>query len=98
MNRIKKMLVKGMNWLMLDCDTATLLITKKEFTSLTYIETMKLRVHLMSCKYCRLFEIQSGLISLHLHQINSDLENAKLNVHLTKAQKNRIQKKMDSSE
>ncbi len=90
MSDLKKMMVKGMNRVMLDCDTATLLITKNEFTSLSCIERLKLRMHLMSCKYCRRFKKQSNEISVHIRKFNVDLQNAELKLHLTEEQKKRI--------
>ncbi len=90
MSDLKKMMVKGMNRVMLDCDTATLLITKNEFTSLGCIEKIKLRMHLMGCKYCRRFKKQSALISLQIHQLNVDLQSAQLKLRLTEEQKKRM--------
>ena len=98
MSIIKKKLVEGMNKLMLDCNTATLLITKNEFTSLSCIEQMKLRMHLASCKFCRRFKKQSEYISMHVHRLNIDLENAKLKMHLTNEQKERIKRRLQESE
>jgi len=95
MSQLKKTIVKGMNRVMLDCDTATLLITKNEFTSLSCIEQIKLRMHLLSCKYCRRFKKQSTVISLHVHQINVDLSNAKLHMHLSDEQKKRMKNKIN---
>jgi hypothetical protein len=90
MGEIKKIMVKGMNRVMLDCDTATLLITKNEYTSLKCMERFKLQIHLLSCKYCRRFKKQSNEISLYIHQLNVDLANAKLSMHLSREQKERM--------
>jgi len=97
MSDLKKMMVKGMNRVMLDCDTATLLITKNEFISLSCIEKIKLRMHLMGCKYCRRFKKQSNEISLQIHQLNVDLQNAELKLHLSEEQKKRMRNNIRSA-
>lgn len=95
MGELKKIMVNGMNRVMLDCDTATLLITKKEYASLKCVERIKLSMHLMSCKYCRRFKKQSEEISLHIHQLNVDLAHAKLRLHLSDEQKKRMKEKLN---
>ncbi len=95
MSRAKKIMVKGMNRLMLDCDTATLLITKSEFARLTCIEKTKLRLHLLSCKFCRRFKKQSELISLQLDRVKRDVDANNLRLHLTEEQKRRLKEKLN---
>jgi hypothetical protein len=54
-DKAEKMMMKGMSKIMLDCDNATLLITKGEFEQLRCINKLKLKMHLASCKFCRNF-------------------------------------------
>lgn len=65
--QIQKMMNKAMHMVMLSCDTATLLITKSAYEKLSFRESMQLKMHLMGCKLCRLFNIQSEHLT---HQIN----------------------------
>lgn len=66
---IKKMMVKGMDVVMLSCDEATYLITKAEFHNIGCIKRMQLKIHLMGCELCRRFKIQSEYIDLSLQTI-----------------------------
>jgi len=80
-----------MSKIMLDCDNATLLITKGEFEELGCINKLKLKMHLASCKFCRNFSDQSKYISTQLNDFKS-IDPKKLRLHLTDAQKSRLNK------
>lgn len=73
-----KMLGKMMNAFVLSCEEATFLMTKKQFKKLSLIKSLQLRIHLMTCKLCRRFEIQNESIQQfwrefeHKHQHLSD--------------------------
>ena len=51
-----------MDFLMISCKKATLLISKKEENKLSWIGKWQLRGHLTICSLCRKFEQQSGFI------------------------------------
>ena len=72
---IKKMMIRGMDAIMLSCDEATYLITKSEMTKVGCIKRMQLKMHLAGCELCRRFKIQSDFIDSNLINI----ENLKLN-------------------
>lgn len=94
MSKIKTAMMKGMNAVMLDCDRATLFITKSEVDKLACLQRVQLKMHLMGCKLCRAFAKQSKFISKELDTIkivNPD----KLTLRLTVDQKERIQQKID---
>jgi hypothetical protein len=93
MNQEKKSWQKTMDKIMLDCDTATLLITKSEFTRLSCKEQIQLKMHLWSCKFCRRFKKQSEFISYTLKQAALP-EKEGMKLHLTEEQKQRIKKKL----
>lgn len=65
--QIQTIMNKAMNMVMLSCDDATLLITKSAYTKLGFFENLQLKMHLMGCKFCRLFNLQNEHLS---HQIN----------------------------
>ena len=93
MSSLKKNIKKSMHAIMLDCDTATLLLTKREYTKLSCIEKMKLSMHLAGCKYCRRFAKQSNTISHQISQMSKiDDEH---HHHLSEEQKNNIIKKIE---
>ena len=93
MNRLKKIWVKGMDKIMLNCDTATLLITKGEFEKLSCREQVQLKMHLAGCKFCRRFKKQSEFISYALKQVAFP-QKEDLKLHLTDQQKENMKKKM----
>ena len=96
MNRLKKIWGKGMDKIMLNCDTATLLITKGEFEKLSCREQLQLKMHLAGCKFCRRFKKQSEFISYALKQAAfPPKEN--LSLRLSEEQKQRIKEKMSGS-
>ena len=89
MSKMKKIMMYGMNKVMLSCDTATYLITRSEYEKLSFIKKIQLKMHLAGCKYCRRFAAQSKYISEQLNKIR-DPETQKLSVCLTEQQKQKI--------
>ncbi len=94
MNKVQKIWMKGMNNIMLRCDTATLLITKGEFTRLSYAGRLRLKIHLAGCKFCRRFKDQSEFISYAIRQADRIPQKENLHLRLTEEQKKQIKKKM----
>jgi len=94
MNNDNNILKKMKNGMMLSCDTATLLITKSEFEKLGCVDSIRLKMHLASCKFCRRFKEQSVEIS---HQIKklSNIENTATAHTLSEEQKERLSKIFD---
>jgi hypothetical protein len=91
MTKLKDMMMRGMSKIMLDCDTATLLITKGEFEQLGWLDKIRLKMHLPSCKFCRNFSEQSKYITTQLNEMKS-IDPKKLKLHLTDEQKSRLNK------
>jgi len=79
---IKKMMMQGMDAVMLNCEEATYLITKSEFEDVGCIKRMQLKMHLAGCKLCRRFKIHSEIIDKSL----KTLEDLKLNQKISGAQ------------
>ncbi len=94
MNKIKNTLSKGMDKIMLNCDKATLLITKSEFTKLSCVERLQLKMHLAGCKFCRRFKQQSEFISYAIRQSEQFPSKENLKLRLTDEQKQAIKEKM----
>ncbi len=80
---------------MLSCDTATLLISKREFEKLSIIDGLRLKMHLTNCNLCRRFEEQSSEISTHIKDF-SNIENPKTLHNLSEEQKNKLSKLIDN--
>lgn len=94
MSGIKKHIIKGMHKVMLNCDTATLFVTKREYVKLGCVDRMKLSMHLATCKYCRQFAKQSESISQHIAELNNAKPD-KLTHQLTQKQKDNIIKEVE---
>ncbi|GMT46069.1 MAG: hypothetical protein IEMM0006_1901 [bacterium] len=95
MNKVQKIWMKGMDKIMLSCDTATLLITKSEFTRLSCAERLRLKMHLAGCQFCRRFKKQSEFISYAIHQADRIPKKENLRLHLTDEQRKRLKMKIE---
>ena len=58
---------------MLDCKSATLLVTKKLDGNISFWERIRLKTHLLNCKFCYNFNIQSEKIDAVLKVTPDDL-------------------------
>jgi hypothetical protein len=75
MSDFKTKIYKGMNKIMLDCETAGLFITKKEYVRLSILNRIKLWLHLLTCKHCREFAGQSRSITYYIKVLSRINEN-----------------------
>lgn len=82
--------MRGMDWIMLNCDQATLLATKDSIDKIGCIKKAQLRMHLMGCKFCRTFVKQSEQISMQLKQENK-IDPNDIKLHLNVVQKERLE-------
>lgn len=70
---------------MISCKDATYLVSKKEEKKLSFLEMIQLKIHLLICIFCRLFEQQTKLIGKnagHAHEHH--------HAHLSDASKQKI--------
>jgi hypothetical protein len=81
--------------LLIHCKEATLLATKKEFEALSGVQKTKLMVHLLFCKYCKRFIVQSNRIALAARQSKERLFN-KPTYFLSEDAKLRLQSQIDA--
>ena len=68
----------AMHRVMLSCDAATFLMTKKEYKKLSCKENLQLKMHLMGCKFCRAFNDQNAIHSGKFIQLQQEPPAAKL--------------------
>ncbi len=95
MKKKTNILGEMMTFVMSNCDKATYLISKKEVTKLNCIDRVRLKVHLISCSYCRRFAQQSALLTKQVNSI-SVIDPNNLKIKLTNDQKVCLQHKLDS--
>ena len=77
---------------MINCEQATYLIDKEQYTSLSFKEKFDLNFHLMTCKFCRLYEVESHLINEKLTQVFTF---DKVELKLSEAQKKKMIDKLN---
>ncbi|HOY42436.1 MAG TPA: hypothetical protein PLX60_11255 [Chitinophagales bacterium] len=71
--------------LLITCKEATLLICKNQEKAITLKEKIKLKAHLLVCRVCDLFNIQSNLIHQHYTKMNAEnIETYSLKLDATK--------------
>jgi predicted anti-sigma-YlaC factor YlaD len=95
MSELKKQIMKVMNKVMLDCDAATMFITKRDYVKLGRIEKLKLAMHLKVCKYCRDYAEQLSIITQQLNKI-SKVNNENIRNYLSDEQKESIIKEINN--
>ena len=71
--------------MMMSCDKASFLISKKADGKLSFSEIISLEMHLISCKICRLYEKDIELLNKFLRDNNTCTH------HLDMEQKEKIQ-------
>lgn len=87
---------KLMNIIMLSCNKATLLIEKSHGTPLSFVERVKLKMHLAMCDKCAGYQKQSLIIENALKSNHQSFPNPS-NLKLADSSKNRIQKAIDEN-
>ncbi|NOY51617.1 MAG: hypothetical protein GXO88_13770 [Chlorobi bacterium] len=75
MSNLKTKIYKGMNKVMLDCETASLFVAQKDYSKLSILNRIKLWLHLLTCKHCREFARQSRSITYYMKVLGSINEN-----------------------
>lgn len=83
-----------MNMVMLDCDHATYLVTRKEYDKLPCMKRMQLKMHLATCKLCRTFSKQSKIISDQIDAIK-EADSVNYDLHLSPPQKKHLQEAIE---
>jgi len=63
----------------ISCKQATFLLSKKEEGKLTWMQWWRLSLHLVLCKVCKLFEIQTNFITHHVahQQVDASMADTK---------------------
>lgn len=87
---------KLMNIIMLSCNKATLLIEKSHAEPLSFVDRMKLKMHIAMCDKCAGYQKQSLIIENVLKSNHQSFQNP-ANLKLADTSKTRIQKAIDDS-
>ena len=69
---MKKAVIRILHQVLLSCDQATYLIVRGENQRISPKEKFTLYLHLLACKYCRIFKKQSRWLEGFLHQMHHD--------------------------
>lgn len=63
-----------MRKIMLTCEKSTLLIVKEQEGKITFREKLQLRMHLLACRFCRLFKKQNAFIASNIENLHQHPE------------------------
>jgi len=77
------------------CKDATYLLSKKDCTELSFIEAVKLRKHLIKCKYCNFYIREQEILSHCCESMKNNIENTKYLYTLTPEQTERLKKTIE---
>jgi len=80
---------------MITCKEATFLISKKQQDKLSLGEQLKLKMHLLMCKYCQRFLNQVSFITKGIKRMRKKIEKQSAGISLTAEQKERLRQKID---
>lgn len=70
--QVKIRMNKAMHYMMLSCDTATFLMTKREYQKLKCKDNLQLNLHLLGCKFCRAFNKQNTILTEKMQMIREN--------------------------
>jgi len=82
-----------------NCKKATFLIEKKMISKITFRETVELRIHLLTCGVCRLYQEQTGKINEMVRQLfnASASRDVKLDDNFKKDMQERIEEELNKN-
>ncbi|MBN2637707.1 MAG: hypothetical protein JXR65_01320 [Bacteroidales bacterium] len=96
MSSLKNIVSKGFSKVLLDCDTATLLITKQSLDSAGSMERVQLKMHLAVCSFCREFKKQSEFIHQQIKNW-AEIDPDHLIITLSDEQKQKMKEHLSAS-
>ena len=96
MSKMKDIMMKGMNLVMLDCDQATYLAVRAESEELGWVKKLQLKMHLMGCKFCKSFVEQSHTISEEVDSMKT-IDPDHFEVELTEEQVDSLKKVVEEN-
>ncbi len=76
-----------------NCEKATFLIEKKLISKITFREQIELRIHLLGCSVCSIYQKQTGKINEMVHQLFHSTVNA--DTHLDENFKKDLQDRIE---
>ena len=76
-----------------NCEKATFLIEKKLISKITFREQIELRIHLLGCSVCRIYQKQTGKINEMVRQLFHNAENS--DIHLDENFKKDLQDRIE---
>jgi len=96
MTKMQRHMMAFMRRIMLSCEEATFVSTKKMVQGVDLRDRMKLRMHLTACKHCRKFYYQTRIIDNALrHHAKTTQSKVSLN-RLSPVERSRLQKLISS--
>lgn len=92
MEKKKKSILGKIDSLFPNCRDVTMLVVKEQEIPLTFRQKYCLYFHLMVCKFCRAFRVQSGILHQHVHHLSKEAANAETGQSMSAERKAEIEK------
>ena len=75
---------------MISCDKAAFLTSKAQEDRLTFLENIELKMHILSCKYCKRYEKDVKVINEYVKYRNFKIQQGYNGCHLSQEDKSAI--------
>lgn len=60
--------------LLISCDEATTICDKTQYSEATLLEKIKLNIHLLRCKFCKIYSKQNNILTMLLGTHSEDAQ------------------------
>lgn len=88
--KLKMKMTAMMGKMMISCDKAAFLTSKAQEGRLSIFEKIELRVHILSCKYCKRYKQEIELLNRHVKQQNEKILQGQNGYHLSQVDKEKL--------
>lgn len=92
----KRLLIKLLRTFYISCEEATFLMTKKKHEALSGREAIDLKIHMIGCRFCKVYEKQWEFLMVGLGKMKKGDDETASPFKLTPAQKAKIEEALQS--
>lgn len=91
MSIFKKLFIKLLRTFYISCEEATFLMTKKKHEALTVRESVDLKIHMIGCRFCKIYEKQWEFLMVGFDKMKTGDDIMGASLKLTPVQRAKIQ-------
>jgi len=96
MSIFKKLFIKLLRTFYISCEEATFLMTKKKHEKLTGRESVDLKIHMIGCRFCKIYEKQWDFLMLSFNKMKAGDDVVGSPFRLTPDQRAQIQEALNA--